>query len=495
MFSSRELEPKVVKTDLFEPGNSLQYPHKLNFYDRPPLYDVTIEEFETCALDRLRILAEIESCEARNRSWEETKTVTRNQCLKYLRLNSPTEDQDEQEYLRKCDHLGHFVLRLAFCRSDDLRRRFVKAETKLFKMRFEVENNSIERERFLNSRDFNWIAVDSEEKMRYQKQLKTYYHGFKNESDLQDALEADRYYKVKWTRVPDLVDRRKVFLQGGWAYVPSRDQASIVFQEFQVQLEKALELTAKSLPRLDEDTRLMPILNNLSQGFLAGVPADWVASATEGAGDEIKAEMIDEMSRKHFPLCMRTFHENLRKDRHLKHFERLHYGLFLKVLGLSIEEAIAFWRKSFKGGKVQDNQFDKEYKYNIRHSYGLEGRRANYQAKSCQQLLSIENSAHGCPYRHFKPENVQTALLSSYSNQGLSSSDLPEILAIMKTSHFHVACTRVFEITHAAYGVKKGDGIGSFESVTHPNQYAARSIAVQQVESPKETASAMDVDT
>lgn len=35
-----------------------------------------------------------------------------------------------------------------------------------------------------------------------------------------------------------------------------------------------------------------------------------------------------------------------------------------------------------------------------------------------------------------------------------------------------MACTRVFEITH---GVRQGEGIGDGESVTHPNQYAARS--------------------
>jgi DNA primase large subunit len=51
----------------------------------------------------------------------------------------------------------------------------------------------------------------------------------------------------------------------------------------------------------------------------------------------------------------------------------------LKVLGLSVEEAIIFWRKSFSG--MTDDKFNKEYKYNIRHSYGLEGRRANYPAR------------------------------------------------------------------------------------------------------------------
>jgi DNA primase large subunit len=50
-----------------------------------------------------------------------------------------------------------------------------------------------------------------------------------------------------------------------------------------------------------------------------------------------------------------------------------------------------------------------------------------------------------------------------------------EIMQAVKTGHFHVACTRVFEITHSAIGVKKGQGIGGGESVTHPNEYAARS--------------------
>lgn len=80
-------------------------------YDYPPLYDVPIEEFETCALDRLRILAEIESSVARNRSWDELESVTKTQCRKYLPFEQPNQAE------RKRDHLSHFVLRLAFCRS------------------------------------------------------------------------------------------------------------------------------------------------------------------------------------------------------------------------------------------------------------------------------------------------------------------------------------------------------------------------------------------
>jgi len=68
----------------------------------------------------------------------------------------------------------------------------------------------------------------------------------------------------------------------------------------------------------------------------------------------------------------------------------------------------------------------------------------------------------------------------------------------VKAGHPHVACTRVFEITHAHFGVKKGEGIGGGESVTHPNQYAARSRelekAKQELEAgPSDDSVAMEV--
>ena len=91
------------------------------------------------------------------------------------------------------------------------------------------------------------------------------------------------------------------------------------------------QVTAKALPTLEEDNRLVPILNNLSQGFVAGVSSEWVAPLSEGSGDEIRADMVDEIAQKHYPLCMWNMHRNLKKDHHLKHFERLTYGLFLKV--------------------------------------------------------------------------------------------------------------------------------------------------------------------
>ena len=54
-----------------------------------------------------------------------------------------------------------------------------------------------------------------------------------------------------------------------------------------------------------------------------------------------------QLSKESFPPCMCHLHESLRRDHHLKHFARLQYGLFLKGIGLTLEQALAFWRAEF----------------------------------------------------------------------------------------------------------------------------------------------------
>ncbi|KAH8117327.1 DNA primase, large subunit [Phellopilus nigrolimitatus] len=474
--SSRDIQRKKAHGGSVKTHDIHRYPHRLNFYDKPPLDDITLDEFERFAIDRLRVLSEIEASLVRNRTYEELKTIVKTQADKYLPLNSNSAHLQDINGQRRKDHIGHFVLRLAFCRSEELRRRFVKVETSLFRVRYELDD-SIERKSFLESRDFGWLTLSEDEE--------------RNKSLLNDLRIVNpgevSWYKVKWTRVPDLVEKRRVYLKGGWAYVPLKEQSSIVFQEFQTRLQIALEQTAKALPRLDEDTRLMPILEHLGQGFLSGmsVASEYTSAEGLGDGEEVRAEMIDELAAKHWPMCMHHLHDSLRRDRHLKHFGRLQYGLFLKVVGLSVEEAVVFWRKAF-GGRLTDDKFNKEYKYNIRHSYGLEGKRTNYAAYTCQRIITQNQpgpqECHGCPYRHFSSDRLQTALLATYGPQGLGAADLPEILNAVKQEHFHVACTKVFEVTH---NIPRGQGLDG-ESVTHPNQYAAKS---RELEKAKQEAS------
>jgi len=87
--------------------------------------------------------------------------------------------------------------------------------------------------------------------------------------------------------------------------------------------------------------------------------------------------------------------------------------------------------------------------------------------------------SHGCPYRHFAPETLQTFLVETYPVLQMGSLEMREVMESVKKTHYHVACTRVFEITHAG-NVKKGEGLGGGNMVTHPNEYYNKSLEFER---------------
>lgn len=132
---------------------------------------------------------------------------------------------------------------------------------------------------------------------------------------------------------------------------------------------------------------------------------------------KISLKDIDFHARKSFPPCMANLHTNVKKHAHLKHWGRLQYGMFLKGIGLSVEENIQFFKKEFTR-KIDADKFDKAYSYNIRHFYGKEGKRADYQPWSCTKVMKNAppgvGEYHGCPFKTFKEDNLNDFLISNY---------------------------------------------------------------------------------
>ncbi|KAI1768022.1 DNA primase, large subunit [Hypoxylon sp. FL1150] len=468
------------KTQFTNPSyKETQYPHRLNFYETPPTADITLEQFEQWAIDRLRVLAELEACSFRNKSPAETAAHMKPLLEKYLPLQSNTSSSSKLSAERQKDHYSHFILRLAFSSTEDLRRRFSRVESMLFRLRLE-EDSMRERMDFIQSLSLYWEPVTEDERNKYLPEL-TATRGLKKGGD------DETWYKVDWERVPDLVESRRVFLKAGKAFVPSKELPSMVIAEFTKRLERALELTARALPRLDEDDRLTPILEHLSKNFVTP-DASYSSGTSTVPGAEITARNVDNLST-HFPLCMQHLHRSLRRDAHLKHFGRLQYTLFLKGIGLNLEECLVFWRSSFH--KITDDTFNKEYRYNVRHAYGDVGGDSNrrgggYSPFSCQKILTEHppgpGEAHGCPYRHFNLENL-TALLQQ---TGVSD---PSVLRGVKedkeNQKFHMACNRVFEYVHKNELKKAKDEsimtAAQLETIVHPNEYFKRSFLLKNL--------------
>lgn len=403
---------------------------------------------------------------------------------KYLPLSANTAAAASQvdqrlKAERRKDHYSHYILRLAFSGTEDLRRRFARVETMLFKLRLE-EDDGRERRAFIESLDLNWDYVSAEEKARLGEELLGATPGIRR-------LDDENWFKVDWTRVPELVEHRRVLIKKGKAFVPMKEQTSMILTEFTARLEKGLELTARQLPRLDEDDRLGPILDHLSKNFTTP-DAGFSESDSALAGAPINAANIDALSQ-HFPLCMKHLHTTLRQNSHLKHFGRLQYTLFLKGIGLSLEDCLVFWRQAFN--KITDDTFNKEYRYNVRHSYGDVGGDSNrrgrgYSPYSCQKILTEHppgtGEAHGCPYRHFGVENLTSMLQAT----GVHDREvLKGVKEDVEKKRYHIACNRVFEWAHKAEIKKvKDEGIwgpAELDTIVHPNTYFKRSYLLKNL--------------
>lgn len=451
MFGQRAARQKRVaerRVDAVKIGRSNEYPHRLSLYSTPPLSEITIDEFESWAIDRLRVLTEVEAMQARGET--EASSALRKVIDKHLPLSPNNSTRDISEERRK-DHYSHYILRLLFCRSPDLRARFVRMEKGLFKLRFNSDDLE-DRDQFLKSLDFGWQTVPANEVAQLQPEISW------SEKD----KVGGEFIKLDFTQVPDLVQRRQVFIREGYAYVPVSLQKELVFDEFAKRLLTALEATARALPRLDEDDRIHPLLKYLEEEGLPSSNDGMIRSA----GD-FKAEDVDSLAKSHFPLCMRHMHLTSRAGNHAKYDVRTQYGAFLRGIGLNVEEAVKLWRSIFKN-KGED-EFNKQYLYNIRHLYGLEGSRKPTNAPNCVQLgKSTSPGEHGCPFSKFAPER----LLESLKSMGITDvQEQADIKDKLKNSHYHLACTRVYELTHPN---DNRDNV----SITSPVQYFTQSYGL-----------------
>lgn len=185
----------------------------------------------------------------------------------------------------------------------------------------------------------------------------------------------------------------------------------------------------------EESERLGPLLENLTNAYLG---ADFSAAGAAGvAVGRLTLDAVPAAMARSAPLCMRSLYDRLRTTHHLKHDGRMQFGLFLKGIGVTLEDSLALWREEFTRGGKTSEQFDKGYAYNIRHNYGQEGKRVNYTPYSCMRIIGatpVGDQFHGCPYRHWDEARLAAALQS----MRLGSAVVHEVMDKVKGHHYQV---------------------------------------------------------
>ncbi|KAG8639962.1 hypothetical protein MANES_13G009300v8 [Manihot esculenta] len=400
---------EIVRPQWKPPSNDIV--STLPLYRSAPALEVRLEDFELYAMDRLRVLKGISDGLSRGKKPEEMKNLVND--LWKVNMKHP----QASEVFNK-DVISHFVLRLVYCRTEDLRKWFLSMETALFRHRFRLLTADSQRA-LLAELGLPYKAVARAEFEVIKEKLVQVARSISQPIPSSDAI----FYKVPFEEVPELVAGRRIFICKGHAYVAMNQVVSLVVTQFRSLLSKALILTNRkwtSMIREQEKDRLTP----------------------------------------------------LREDHHLKHGGRMQLGLFLKGVGLKLDDALAFWKAEFSQ-KVGAERFDKEYAYSIRHNYGREGKRTDYTPYSCQKIISLTPSVgdhHGCPYRHFSEDNLRAAL----SRMGVNNGAVEDVMDKVRNRHYQLACTLTFEAIH---------GLSCDAGINHPNQYFSDSQKILKLKS------------
>ncbi len=89
---------------------------------------------------------------------------------KYLPLDANSSASTQLAAQRQKDHYSHFILRLAFASPEDLRRRFARVETTLFRLRFGADDTR-ERVAFVSGLGLDWELVGEDERRELAGEL------------------------------------------------------------------------------------------------------------------------------------------------------------------------------------------------------------------------------------------------------------------------------------------------------------------------------------
>ena len=276
----------------------------VSLYEKPPREEMTLEEFEVFAVDRLKVLRTIDALRQKGFKPKELEAELAPVVRELLPLAAagPQAPSDARK-----DSVSHFILRLAYSRSEELRRWFLTQECALFRHRLSrLRGDGFAR--FLREHGLRFEEVpDSERDARVSSLAR-----IKNYENV--PAQTATYYRVPFLEAIDLIGRREVYLEKGYAYVPQAKLHSIVVSRFRASLSRSLAKASGSLAAAAADPRLGPLLTNVEKHDLERQDVD--DDDIEG----ITPEQIDALADQSMPLCMQQLHYALKRDHKLKHW-------------------------------------------------------------------------------------------------------------------------------------------------------------------------------
>ncbi|XP_003373431.1 eukaryotic-type DNA primase, large subunit superfamily [Trichinella spiralis] len=434
--------------------------HNLQIYRQLPNLSIPLEKIFDLAIKRNDVLIAVDT--VTSEGFENADILSRKLDfhLKDLHFGIAVHGTDltnrSSEHVlnqRLDDVFSHFALMIAYADDVESCIWFQKAEISLFRYRFELENE-LSIKRFLQCNDIAYSVVSREIEsgfhyLKYKscKVRKEKIYGVDSKNEITD----EKFYQVTFKDALTLIKCREVILNRGSAFVRWTDFKVIVSDKFLLILRQNCKNIAKLMPSLCCDERLSVLKNlfNMRKSVKLLLP--------------INVSNLDELSVISFPPCMRRMYECLVHKRHLSNNGRMQIMLFLKHIGMSVENALKFWLQ-FTSSK--NEMYREEVNYTLLRLYGKAGSSTNYCAYYCKTLINKQYRHSvldcGCPFSACNFSSLQTML----NQWNVSASSQEKILKCFSEKKPNEACRLFFAHSH-------GHDLEnlSVPVILHPNQY------------------------
>ena len=435
-----DVKPKILsETKLNSTGIGF------NLYIYPPVGNLTLEESEDLFRQRLEALHIMEKVDPLDKNFLDISKKLRDIKSYVFKTNCIVSRHDKKLYLQ--DHFSHMLARM-YCvhQFNECWQWFKINERRLFyfRLRDQVAKMSCsELENILRQFNFNFRRITGSELGELTRENVI---GWSR----RDGRETVDVFEVKFLDALKFVSKRQTSLKNGYAYLSKAEIISVVCDNFEKHLESEVVFAHQHLNlNTPQAQRLMESLDLVYQDFKERKLEEKRNARTNEDGDfqspyMIDIENLDQLVKDHYPPCMRHIQEALSVDHHLKHQARLHYGAFLRSGGVTMDNAIEFWRKEFTK-LIPNDKFERDYKYNIRHLYGKEGHKKALSCFSCDKIINDNppgpSEKHGCPFKHFDESHLRTMM----SKHGLKSVDIDSVMMHKNGQDHKLACTHYFK--------------------------------------------------
>ena len=133
---------------------------------------------------------------------------------------------------------------------------------------------------------------------------------------------------------------------------------------------------------------------------------------------------------------------DVKQNGYIKHNYRFQLGLFLKKIGMDVNTQLHFWFDlAVDNVGLTFEQFDKRAGYLIRHIYGLEGSKTDYEVPKCKKIMTD----YFCPFTHINPKELGVILPTLYDNEALKNkNNINQIIQFSINHRATDACSSTF---------------------------------------------------